>query len=84
MSLDFTVSPTVIDNIISDEEWLWQMLLNYLTNSVKYTEKGSITVSVSIRTEPAEDGISSDSNTRVSSFLLFEVADTGIGISEKN
>ena len=44
----FEVAPDVCDEIITDEEWLWQMLLNLLTNACKYTDKGSITVRVSI------------------------------------
>jgi signal transduction histidine kinase len=45
----FEVSPEVNDSIITDEEWLWQMLLNLLTNACKYTDKGSIHVRISLR-----------------------------------
>ena len=38
--------------MITDEEWLWQMLLNLLTNACKYTAKGSIRVVVSLK-QPA-------------------------------
>ena len=41
------------DAIITDEEWLWQMLLNLLTNACKYTDKGSIKVAVSLSDEQA-------------------------------
>ena len=48
MPIHYEISPAVYDYIISDEEWLWQMLLNYLTNACKYTDRGSITVRVSL------------------------------------
>jgi signal transduction histidine kinase len=47
-----------------DKEKLRQILINLITNSIKYTEKGSITVSA----EQQDDSIK------------FTVADTGIGI----
>ena len=47
--LSFEVTSEVFDAVITDEEWLWQMLLNLLTNACKYTDKGSIKVAVSLR-----------------------------------
>jgi len=44
----FEVAPDVCDEIITDEEWLWQMLLNLLTNACKYTDRGSICVRLSV------------------------------------
>nr|WP_320012241.1 ATP-binding protein [uncultured Desulfobulbus sp.] len=54
-----------------DELRLRQILVNYLGNAVKFTERGSIT----IRTQLAE---LNDENA----LLRFEVEDTGIGIAE--
>jgi signal transduction histidine kinase len=45
------VSPIIYDTIITDEEWLWQMLLNLLTNACKYTDRGEIQVKVSLTHE---------------------------------
>jgi signal transduction histidine kinase len=50
----FEVSPIIYDTIITDEEWLWQMLLNLLTNACKYTDRGSIHVKVSLTTTAAD------------------------------
>jgi len=47
-----------------------QILLNYLSNAVKFTESGSITVDVSVIETNAEDLL-----------LRFAVSDTGIGLS---
>lgn len=49
-----------------------QVLLNLLTNAVKYTEKG--TVSLYVNGEKTEQGL----------LLKFEVKDTGIGISKED
>ena len=49
------------------------MLLNYLSNAVKFTEKGSITLRKKIIEETDHDLL-----------LRFEVEDTGMGISEED
>lgn len=64
----FHVSETLCDGIITDEEWLWQMTLNLLTNACKYTDQGYIKVVW----EEADHG----------SMLQCSVADTGVGIDE--
>jgi len=46
--LFFQVLPDICNEIITDEEWLWQMLLNLLTNACKYTDRGSICLQVSV------------------------------------
>lgn len=66
--ISYYVSDTLVDGIISDEEWLWQMVLNLLTNACKYTTTGFIRVTW----EEADKG----------TMLLCSVSDTGIGIEE--
>jgi len=56
-------------NLEGDVTRLQQALLNYLTNSIKFTESGSITVRALLVEEDEH-----------SALLRFEVADTGIGI----
>lgn len=53
-----------------DPTRLRQVLTNLVSNSIKFTERGSVTVQVSKRNE-----------TRTHTELLFVVKDTGIGIS---
>lgn len=63
----------VIDNIIGDELKLTQIIKNLLSNSLKFTEKGSITLRVSnlgVRRNKIKLG--------------FKVIDTGIGIAKDN
>jgi len=57
-------------NLYGDPIRLQQALLNYVTNAVKFTEKGSITLRI-IKQEESEDSV----------IIRFEVEDTGIGIS---
>ena len=59
-----------IDNdlelLSSSKLYVREILQNFITNSIKYTEKGSVTISAS----------------RQDSGVLFEISDTGIGISK--
>lgn len=56
-------------NLYGDPMRLQQALLNYATNAIKFTEKGSVTLRV-LKQEESADSI----------LLRFEVVDTGIGI----
>ena len=56
--------------VMVDERRLRQVLLNLLGNAVKFTDSG--TVSLSVRSEPSNEG---------SNLLRIEVCDTGIGIN---
>ncbi|WP_157278179.1 hybrid sensor histidine kinase/response regulator [Methyloversatilis thermotolerans] len=62
--------PPLPDGLRGDRTRLQQALLNYLSNAVKFTEQGRITVAVS-QDEDAPD----------STLIRFSVTDTGIGIA---
>ncbi len=62
--------PEGIPPIYSDESKLSQILRNFISNALKYTERGEVRVAV--RLTPARDEVE------------FTVADTGIGIPEKD
>jgi two-component system sensor histidine kinase/response regulator len=64
-----TVGPDVPSRLIGDPTRLRQVISNLLGNAVKFTERGEITVEVSL-------GECSPGST----FLCFEVRDTGVGI----
>jgi signal transduction histidine kinase/CheY-like chemotaxis protein len=57
-------------NIITDEIKLKQVIINLLTNAIKFTEKGSVTL-----------GFEIDENNKL---IHFTVKDTGLGIDENN
>ncbi|MDL2267858.1 response regulator [Desulfovibrio sp. OttesenSCG-928-G15] len=76
--LHFTIAidPNTPHRIFGDPLRLEQVLLNLVGNSVKFTETGGITLSVS----PAPD---QEAVPQGSLRLFFSVEDTGIGISEE-
>ena len=57
-------------NLVGDTTRLQQVLLNYATNAIKFTETGSVTLRTALQEESAD-----------SVRLRFEVQDTGIGIA---
>jgi PAS domain S-box-containing protein len=64
-----------ISPLVGDPQRLRQVLLNFLSNALKFTQSGGITVTV--RQSQAGDGAEGEARGR----LRVEVADTGIGIS---
>ncbi|HSC83277.1 MAG TPA: response regulator, partial [Pseudomonas sp.] len=70
LELSLRVAPQVPDQLHGDPLRLRQILLNYLSNAVKFTEHGRIEVAVSLR-ESSERELC----------LEFAVSDTGIGLS---
>ncbi len=68
--LTFTIrkSEHIVDNIISDEKKITQILINLLGNAVKFAEKGKIVMCVHNNFNK----------------LYFEVSDEGIGIAKEN
>ncbi|MDX1698882.1 MAG: ATP-binding protein, partial [Thiohalobacterales bacterium] len=70
LSLEVHVDPATPAVITSDGEKIRQILLNFLSNAVKFTERGGVTV----RLAPCQDSSGTHYPVCVS------VADTGIGI----
>ncbi|HKI60121.1 MAG TPA: response regulator, partial [Mariprofundaceae bacterium] len=66
------VDPAIPFRLIGDELHLRQVLMNFLSNAVKFTEAGRIEVLV----EPMQD------NPEEQVWARFRVIDTGIGLSE--
>ena len=64
--------PNIPDRLYGDEIRIRQVLINLLTNAVKYTRQGGVLLRISARKESY--GIN----------LMFEVSDSGIGIKQKN
>lgn len=71
LKCDLHISPDVPYNLLGDEQHLRQILINLISNAIKFTETGGVKVNVS---NLAED--------QSSATLRFEVIDTGIGIPE--
>ncbi len=69
LEMTYEIKPGVPDLLIGDPNRLRQILVNLIGNAIKFTEKGSIRVSV----ENME-------TTKNNSTLKFSISDTGIGI----
>ncbi len=65
------IDPQIPCQLIGDDLRIKQVLVNILTNAVKYTQSG--TISLSIQSEKTEAGVQ----------LTFKVTDTGIGIRKE-
>jgi CheY-like chemotaxis protein/HPt (histidine-containing phosphotransfer) domain-containing protein len=71
------VEPSIPNNLIGDETRVRQVLLNILSNAVKYTTEGSIRFAVN--GERADNGLQGGSV-----LLKFEVSDSGTGIAPED
>ncbi len=60
----------LLENIISDEVKLKQIIVNLVTNGIKYTETGMVSLGYDVN--------------EVDKTLVFKIKDTGLGIDEKN
>ncbi len=65
LELDFKPPTSTVSAVTSEEE-VREILQNFITNAIKYTEKGSVTLSIRRRSDNTAE---------------LEVRDTGIGIS---
>jgi CheY-like chemotaxis protein len=79
VSLDFG-DTAELPPLCSDEAKVTQILRNFLSNAVKFTERGTITVSA--RLVPAGESLAGAAAETDS--VLFAVADTGIGIAPEH
>ena len=73
LTLSYNIDPAVPDVLVGDAHRLRQVFLNLIGNSIKFTQKGSVTVDVSVASK-------SYSNAT----LLFSITDTGQRISEED
>jgi signal transduction histidine kinase/AmiR/NasT family two-component response regulator/HPt (histidine-containing phosphotransfer) domain-containing protein len=76
----WSIDPAVPEQLLGDPSRLRQILMNLIGNALKFTDQGSITLSVH-RIFPSKQGADSvDADTKV--ILEFSVRDTGVGIPE--
>ncbi|UCV12608.1 PAS domain S-box protein [Dechloromonas denitrificans] len=66
-----TIDPALPEVLFGDPLRIRQILLNYLTNAIKFTERGSISLSISLVAQTGNDLL-----------VRFAVSDTGIGIPD--
>ena len=77
-NLDFTyfIDPSIPSGLIGDEFRIRQILINLITNAIKFTDQGQ----VAIRVEPVSESADKTENKIE---ISFSVIDTGVGISEE-
>ncbi len=73
LELHKEISPTVPENIIGDPIRLNQILTNFISNAIKFTDEGEVRFKVELLSKE-------ENNAR----LKFIVSDTGIGISKED
>lgn len=73
ISLMYSISEDIPRYILADEIRLLQILSNLTSNSIKFTDQGSVKIIISLKEKRG-----------TTHKILVEITDTGIGISEKN
>ncbi len=73
IALEYHPMPDLPDTLVGDPLRLEQVLVNLLGNAVKFTEQGTVTLSIAV-------GAQSESNGTMQ--LQFTVSDTGIGMDQ--
>jgi len=68
----------------SDRKRLLQCMLNYLSNAVKFSETGTVTVEVAVGAEGRRQKAEGEEKVLPDGWLEFSVRDTGIGIKEED
>lgn len=72
IDLKFAISDNVPPSLIGDKSRIYQVMLNLVSNAIKFTESGSVTVSIRRVTVSSE-----------TQHFVFDVEDTGIGIRDE-
>jgi two-component system, sensor histidine kinase RpfC len=70
LKFNIHISPEIPFLLIGDEQHLRQIIINLISNAIKFTQNGSIEIVLSLVS-------STDNKTKI----MFEVIDTGIGIA---
>ncbi len=70
-NFELIIDPQAPDTLVTDADKLRQILLNFLSNAIKFTDKGRITLSYSLNS----------TNGQQQYPVRFSVQDTGVGIA---
>lgn len=73
IDLFYHISPDIPEQLVGDSIKIKQILNNLLSNSIKFTEKGKVQLTVEKEEDYDEENIA----------LMFKVEDTGIGIDKE-
>ncbi|MCX6074308.1 MAG: ATP-binding protein [Campylobacterales bacterium] len=74
VEISYGIDENIPEWIIADEIHLRQILINLISNAIKFTHEGSVHLHLSTPSSKTDDEVT----------LMFSIHDTGIGIPEKN
>ena len=74
INIEYTIQPDIPTHILGDDSRFRQVLLNILSNAIKFTHKGNIYISVVINRKWENENLE----------LIISIQDTGIGIDKLN
>lgn len=80
ITLTTKVDEGLPDHIMTDTQRVMQIIKNLMSNAIKFTEKGGVTLHVG---NPAEDTRFNRPELTTKNCIAIEVTDSGIGISEE-
>jgi len=83
IELNLIVSPDTPDRLTGDAYRLQQVLINLISNAIKFTSEGEVVVYVAPEEEDEEAKLHSSELPATDVGIRFEVEDTGSGIPEK-
>ena len=88
LSFDVHVDESIPDELYGDEVRVRQIVTNILTNAVKYTKEGGVTLDVKAKPRPdlmrREEDAADPNALKGFIDLIVSVTDTGIGIKEED
>ena len=84
LELDCTIDDNVPVTVAGDSERLQQVLINLISNAIKFTEKGEIKVLLQLEQAKNPENRPPDLNQENKEVVFFSISDTGPGIPEKS
>ncbi|AMW29240.1 GAF domain-containing protein [Arthrospira platensis] len=80
LTLNFQVEESVPKFVRTDESKLRQVLVNLISNAIKFTREGEVTLKVSVGQVDEDLGLFEDNGVS-NTYLRFEIIDSGCGIA---
>ena len=83
LELLFSISPDIPQSLTGDPLRIGQVLTNIISNAIKFTTQGEITVSCALVEGPNDQQCALEENLNKPVRLMFAIRDTGIGMTQE-